>query len=291
MEITKELRIEIQSYIDSNPVVVDIENATEDMAEEYLDDQCGFESETWDGYIDWLGQISGEYFREMAKMFFEDEDEEEAIDAMRDADLYPDVSLSFDSVLDCMVKRHIILFSNSDCMNSHWFESQGGYDYEYGGYFTDVVDFLQLDPGSLYHILDKRGFNISACPWKLLFNRDPMVDVESFAQELENSCGSANLWVIPVLVQARDLARGVPKSIKVYKGATCGLFDSWSGSGSLLECKFIRDVVIQLGQYGETEYDKVELRRPSGYTPMDVYGSDSIYNEADILEWEDRSDG
>ena len=288
IELSEDKRREIQEHIDDNPMVIDIDDVTESMAEEYLDDECEFTSMVYEGYMDTMDLAAGYALGEMAELFLEDMDKEEAMDLLRNEGLFPDVSMSFESVLNHSVKRHVVLFSNYDCMNSNWLENQQGYDWENESYFTDLVDFLQLDPGSLWDAMNGR-FNIPDAPWKLLFNRDPMVDMDSFINELSNSCGAANLFIIPVELEARQLALGEPKTIRIYKGTRCGLFDAYTGSGSLLECEFIRTVDIALGQYGETEYDCVELHKPSGYTPEAVYGTNDMYCEADVVEWRKKN--
>lgn len=178
-----------------------------------------------------------------------------------------------------MNKKLLCLFSNYDCMNSNWLMNQVGYDAEAASYFSDLVYFLQFNPRKLYDKMKGAGFNVGEDPWQDLPDREPIVDIDDFIGELENSCGGANLWVFSVFIE------GEGKKIKLTKGTRGGLFDWSTGSGSLLECPLVRDITLELGQIGASKYDCLELRPfDHGYSIEDVYGiGDEIYADA---EWE-----
>ena len=51
------------------------------------------------------------------------------------------------------------MLSNYDCINSNWFESQGGYRYE-ESYFGDMVDTLNLNPAKVKKLLLEHGYEV-----------------------------------------------------------------------------------------------------------------------------------
>ena len=63
------------------------------------------------------------------------------------------------------------------------------------------------------------------------------------------------------------------KSITIPKNSWAGFYDSWSGSGSVLEVKLSEDVKIKK-QHGKTEYDNVSivLDQNNKYSVEEVYG-------------------
>ena len=51
------------------------------------------------------------------------------------------------------------MLSDYDCINSNWFESQGGYSYE-ESYFGDMVDSLNLNPAQVKKLLTSHGYKV-----------------------------------------------------------------------------------------------------------------------------------
>ena len=86
------------------------------------------------------------------------------------------------------------MLSNYDCINSHWFESQGGYRYE-ESYFGDMVDSLNLNPARVKKILTKHGYKAyGRFPNRKNRNGREQVSYEQFYEELyQFLCCGANL--------------------------------------------------------------------------------------------------
>ncbi len=251
---------------------------------------------------------SSDILVDLVSISLSDKDEEDTTENMREDlkgrlieevrenfGIYVDVDV--DSALNnADVLLRLTLFSNYDCMNSNWYESQGeGYDYEQACYFSDLVDFLQLNPAKLQIVMKVKGFNIwEESDWEDLPGRVPLISYDHFLQELDNSCGGANLFVFPVSIPLREwLDCPKPVAVILRNRSKCGLFDSLSGSGSLIECSLLKDTVIQLGQIGDSEYDCVEFKYANdGYSIHQVYGvGDDFYDSATLVKGKETEDG
>ncbi len=192
----------------------------------------------------------------------------------------------------------VVIYSNYDCMNSHWLESGGpggiGYDYHEPGYWRDLVDALQLNPRELQQALVEAGVSCDVEEqWIDRPDREPLITIQDFIQEMVNSCGCANLWVWPVTVSLTDvLQHPDPDSVMLEKGATCGLHDDFNGSGSLMEASLVRDVELELGQWGASDYDTIDLVPDTrGYGVQQVYGTDGMFTSCELKgEKEDDRD-
>lgn len=192
--------------------------------------------------------------------------------------------------INCRVE----LFSNYDCINSHWFEAiqGGGYSYE-ETYFGAMIDALNLNPGKMKEALEKREITIYG-EWPDLKERngEEFVDYDKFVRELENSTCGANLLTIVCKVDLSMIIEkgGLPSKFTIPKGNNVGLFSSFQGGGSTIECPLLRDIVIDTEKRGETEYDhwsKIlpDDDRDNGYGINDVYGvhSDFFGNEISLV--------
>lgn len=101
-------------------------------------------------------------------------------------------------------------------------------------------------------------------------------DKASFKQELDNVCSSVNQFIFYFKAGVEDLIAIKEKfknKITIPKNAWCGFYDSWNGSGSVLEVKLLKNVTLKK-QYGETEYDSVDivLDENNKYSVEEVYG-------------------
>ena len=140
------------------------------------------------------------------------------------------------------------MLSNNDCINSNWFESQGGYRYE-ESYFGDMVDSLNLNPARVKKILTKHGYKAyGRFPNRKNRNGREQVSYEQFYEELINSCCGANLLTYIGRVNLKELyeAGFSLEEVVIPKGNCCGLFSSTYGGGSLLEMELKKDVRLKL---------------------------------------------
>lgn len=219
------------------------------------------------------------------------EDEENDIEDLMEEfeDVYPEVDMNWKDLFNNSKATAVIkLFSNYDCINSHWYESQGGYDYE-ESYFGAMVDFLNLNPYKVKQLLTKQGIDTNG-KWKNLKSRNgkELVDYEEFWIELENQCCPASLLTIPVSINLADMYENqttleATKSIKLKKGTRVGIYSNFNGGGSPFDMQLIQDVTIHLGKIGPSDFDKVELRAEDGYTIKDCYGvTDDFYQEINV---------
>ena len=140
------------------------------------------------------------------------------------------------------------MLSNYDCINSNWFESQGGYRYE-ESYFGDMVDCLNLNPARVKRLLTEHGYKTyGRFPNRRSRNGKEQVSYEQFYEELMNSCCGANLLVYIGRVNLKELynIEFSLSEVIIPKGNCCGLFSSTFGGGSLLEMELKQDVHLKL---------------------------------------------
>jgi hypothetical protein len=166
------------------------------------------------------------------------------------------------------------MFSNYDCINSFWLESQGGYSYE-ESYFGAIVDALNLNPSKVKTLLLQHNVKCNGkFPNKANRNGKEYVNYEDFFQELENQSCGACLLVFVGKIHLSDFVTSQPiKSITIPKGNNCGLFSKFQGGGSLIEMSLQKDITIDLIGHGETEYDRYEFQADC----EDEYSIDRVY--------------
>jgi hypothetical protein len=125
-------------------------------------------------------------------------------------------------------------FSNYDCMNSHWLESQG----DLTGYFNQIVEILGLKKRDIKKEYPQYRFENE----KMVKPKKPVVDTAQFLSEfLDGGCG-ALLFTIAIKIDS-DFAGD---TITVPKGAKCGFFSSWHGGGSFFNLELIEDFKVSL---------------------------------------------
>lgn len=171
----------------------------------------------------------------------------------------------------------IEMLSNYDCINSHWFEGEGGFSYE-ESYFGDMIDALGLNPIRVEQLLASHGDKVCGC-FPDMKERDgkELVSYEDFYEEYINSSCGANLLIFMATlnpVRLYEAGFQIPSKLTIPAGNKCGLFSSTYGGGSILEMELLRDVTIDLER---TEYPKYRLEFESGggsYSIWQVYGYD-----------------
>ena len=152
------------------------------------------------------------------------------------------------------------MLSDYDCINSNWFESQGGYSYE-ESYFGDMVDSLNLNPAQVKKLLTSHGYKVyGRFPNRKSRNGKEQVSYE----QLYDADFSLKEVIIP-------------------KGNCCGLFSSTYGGGSLLEMELKQDVKLKLEVKGCNgfRFRLDDERSKYDYSIQHVYGvDDSFFNNA-----------
>ena len=177
------------------------------------------------------------------------------------------------------------MLSDYDCINSNWFESQGGYSYE-ESYFGDMVDSLNLNPAKVKKLLTGHGCKVyGRFPNRKGRNGKEQVSYEQFYTELINSCCGANLLTYIGKVSLKDLydAGFSLKEVIIPKGNCCGLFSSTYGGGSLLEMELKQDVKLKLEVKGCNgfRFRLDDERSKYDCSIQHVYGvDDSFFNNA-----------
>ena len=175
------------------------------------------------------------------------------------------------------------MLSDYDCINSNWFESQGGYSYE-ASYFGDMVDSLNLNPAQVKKLLTSHGYKVyGRFPNRKSRNGKEQVSYEQFYEELINSCCGANLLTYIGKVSLKELydADFSLKEVIIPKGNCCGLFSSTYGGGSLLEMELKQDVKLKLEVKGCNgfRFRLDDERSKYDYSIQYVYGvDDSFFN-------------
>ena len=177
------------------------------------------------------------------------------------------------------------MLSDYDCINSNWFESQGGYSYE-ASYFGDMVDSLNLNPAQVKKLLTSHGYKVyGRFPNRKSRNGKEQVSYEQFYEELINSCCGANLLTYIGKVSLKELydADFSLKEVIIPKGNCCGLFSSTYGGGSLLEMELKQEVKLKLEVKGCNgfRFRLDDERSKYDYSIQYVYGvDDSFFNNA-----------
>lgn len=191
---------------------------------------------------------------------------------------YIEVDLNFKQLLKNTGKIpvRITLYSNYDCINSHWFEqSGGGYGYVQS-YFGAMVNALKLNPRKVKEKFISHGDKMHGL-WPNKPERDgkEYVDYGQFFVEMENqSCAACNLIVVG-MIDLQDLMKGKPEIIVIPKRNCVGMYSSMNGGGSPIEAPLLRDMKINLSKAYPTEWDHWRLdtdTRGNGYTIDNAYG-------------------
>jgi len=99
---------------------------------------------------------------------------------------------------------------------------------------------------------------------------------KSFQDELDNICSCCNQLIFYFKLNIDDLI-GIKEKFKneinIPKEALCGFFDSFNGSGSLLEIELKEDITLNK-QWGSTKYDDINiiLDETNSYSVKETYG-------------------
>ncbi len=226
--------------------------------------------------------VPGSFSEENVNAFFEEHEDDirDEIYSRNDSDVVKDLIRHTDDI-----PIRVEMLSNYDCINSNWFESQGGYRYE-ESYFGDMLDALNLNPAKVKKLLTGHGYKTyGRFPNRKNRNGKEQVSYEQFYEELINSCCGANLLTYIGRVSLKDLyeAGFSLKEVIIPKGNCCGLFSSIYGGGSLLEMELKSDVRLKLkiNNYQGFRLRLDDERTDYDYSVQHVYGvNDSFFGDA-----------
>ena len=226
--------------------------------------------------------VSGGFDEEEVDAFFDEHEDEirDEIYSRNDSDVLTELIKHTDDI-----PIRVEMLSNYDCINSNWFESQGGYRYE-ESYFGDMVDTLNLNPAKVKKLLAEHGYEVHGrFPNRKSRDGKEQVSYEQFYEELINSCCGANLLTYTGRVNLKELydASFSLKEVIIPKGNCCGLFSSTYGGGSLLEMELKQDVKLKLevNNYHGFRFRLDEERSKYDYSVQHVYGvNDSFFGDA-----------
>lgn len=136
-------------------------------------------------------------------------------------------------------------------------------------------------PASLVWLAETQGYSLDQLRQALAEGdiKNPSGFLQSVRQEAVNTMSSMNMLTFLCKATLGDLLNWASNKsdIRVPKSIMCGLFDSWNGSGSVLEIELEKDIVIPKDYIRAFTVDA-----PGGtydYSADDVYGlSSSAYN-------------
>jgi|688.fasta_scaffold290541_2 hypothetical protein len=177
------------------------------------------------------------------------------------------------------VPVRVSLYSNYDCMNSWWFESQSPISYQ-ESYIGAAIDALNLNPAKVKKMFTEKGVKVCG-KWPNLKGRDgkEYVKYPDFWVELENqSCPAVLLTIVGSIDAADflDIPEGGINKITIPAGNNVGFFSSWQGGGSTIEASLQRPFTIDLKGHKATKYDHWSLQidgdKESGYGIDYSYG-------------------
>lgn len=257
------------------------ESLWEKVDEWYSDAEC----EAVHGIMEKLKEecfVFNDFDEHEVDAFFDEHEDaiRDEIYSRNDSDVVKDLIRNTDDV-----PIRVEMLSDYDCINSNWFESQGGYSYE-ESYFGDMVDSLNLNPAKVKKLLTSHGYKVyGRFPNRKSRNGKEQVSYEQFYTELINSCCGANLLTYIGRVSLKDLydADFSLKEVIIPKGNCCGLFSSTYGGGSLLEMELKQDVKLKLEVKGCNgfRFRLDDERTKYDYSIQHVYGvDDSFFNNA-----------
>ena len=222
--------------------------------------------------------VSGDFEKEDVNAFFNEHEDEirDEIYSRNDSDVLVELIKHTDDI-----PVRVEMFSNNDCINSNWFESQGGYSYE-ESYFGDMVDTLNLNPAKVKKLLLEHGYKAHGrFPNRKSRDGKEQVSYEQFYEELINSSCGANLLIYIGKVNLKELyeAEFSLKEVIIPKGNCCGLFSSTFGGGSLLEMELKQDVRLKLEvkSCNGFRFRLDDERSKYDYSVQHVYGVDDSF--------------
>jgi hypothetical protein len=119
------------------------------------------------------------------------------------------------------------------------FYAESNYDFTKNGYSTETG---KLKKGSMLWLLHSQGYTVAD-----LYNeekRNNSIFLKSLQEEIENVSSDMNILTFFIKVSLKDYFSRKNGSVHISKNTNCGLYDPWSGAGSVLGIKLERSLTI-----------------------------------------------
>jgi len=251
VKISDEVKKKCIEYLKSNPKTIYWDRNDKlsleqiDKLMKSQDDYYELENDIWEHNIDYICELEDNLLKEIGNNFPELEDIE--ISDLRDEFCdYLSVDLNIEQLVRNTpdVRVRVVIHSNYEGVN---YADRGIGDFKDSDYIREVRKLLK-----------------------------GKIDDKSFQQELDNIMSCVNQFIFYFKTDIQSLIginEKFKKSITIPKEAWAGFYDSWNGSGSVLEVKLLEDVTLKK-RYGKTEYDSIDivLDENNKYSVEEVYG-------------------
>lgn len=281
----EELEHKIQLFCDDNPYepYIGYEMVETDELLNLMKDVKWEQVEEWlnRNYVDyfyvseyWDSVLDNEFKDDFKTVYGDEYDLDEIRDEM---DIYIPFEIDMRQLFRNTgnYEKRVVLFSNYDQICSHYYESSDGYYYNLGGergYFSDMVDALNLNPKKVKKAIIDSGYNVRGS-WpdkksrdgKEIISYDDLIDVL-----LNNCCGGCLTFVINAsFLEEYDhyLGGGTFEQEVIPEGTFCTIFDSFKGGGSIF-VKTLKTFKVDIDKEGYPTWGV----RTGGYHVEDVYG-------------------
>lgn len=173
----------------------------------------------------------------------------------------------------------VVLYSNYDCTNSFWFESESGFRAK-ESYLETVFNAVSINPAEVKKIFKADGYKTFG-PWKNKKKAKNVITPEDFYAEYRELSCPASLFCFLGRISFRDyidLYRNKEKKIIIPKGNPFGFYSYSQGGGSLFEYTIKEDFLIDLNKHYPGNYDKFEIEVDESFGD---YGIGSCYGTCD----------
>jgi hypothetical protein len=251
VEISEELRKKCIEYLKNNEQTVywDYQDKLSleqvDKLMKSQDNYYELENDLWERNIDYICDLEHEVLKNMQNEFSELEDFE--ISELREEFMeYINTDFNIEQLIRNTpdVRIRVVIHSNYEGVS---YTDRGTGDFKDSDYIREVRKLLK-----------------------------GKIDEKSFQVELDNICSCVNQFIFYFKSDVHSLIginEKFKKSITIPKEAWAGFYDSWNGSGSVLEVKLLEDITLKK-QYWKTEYDVIDivLDEAHKYSVEKVYG-------------------
>jgi hypothetical protein len=263
--------------------------------------------EIWDQNIEHISDLEHDERKSVILSFAKEIADELGIDSDEDSlaeadvftndwfsDCYPEVDINYEQLFGNSgpVNIRIKMYSNYDCINSWYWETESEGGYKHIGYFKAMLDQLNLNPRRVKRMFKKKGIKTQGqFPNKRCRNGKEYVGYENFAEEVANT--SAGGLLLTFMARA-DLNKLVNKNkiteVIMKKNSEFGLYSCDFGGGGLMELELLRDKKIDLVKpYGKTEFDYYSMvyDEDDGYSLKDCFGvTDDFFGNTIEIKYE-----
>jgi len=234
VKVSETTKKKCKEYLENNPITMywdyrdklSLEQIDKLMKDGFFD----LQDELYELNSDYIYDLECKLLQEMQEEFPELA-EIELSDLREEFMDYVSVDLNLKSMIKNTpdVRVRVVINTNYDGVG---YQYRGNGDFKGHGYISDIKKLL-------------RG----------------KYDKQSFQQELDNIMSSCNQFIFYFKTDVESL-NGIKEKFKnkitIPKEAWAGFYDSFNGSGSVLEVKLLKDITLKK-QYGKTKYDTIDI--------------------------------